>query len=327
MDFSRPRVSIWYYVVPQTGFRNDGAPLFMHGNLRRLLNDQDPLVNIRAMSDDSKNVVHLQPNEPITQHGSFDLNILIDHGEDTIGVPLDFELPHPNAYWVFDTHIDEKGYNYRLNRAKQFDHVFVCHEAQIKDFIRDGIDPAKIHYMPCAAEETCYRPYPIMEKWDWAFIGFLHNEFRVDLIDRFIREFGLGDTGYLGWRIPQFQGHCVLDDTAKKFSQSRILLNESVLQDMNMRTFEAMACKQMLLTEDVPPIHGLFEDKKHLVLFKTIDEAVEKAKYYLANPEERKAIAEAGYQEVLAKHTYNHRAREILKTCINWEPKGELITC
>lgn len=62
-----------------------------------------------------------------------------------------------------------------------------------------------------------------------------------------------------------------------------------------------------------------FEDGTHLVLFKTIDEAVEKAKYYLAHREEREAIAAAGYREFLDKHTYEHRAREILKTCLGYE--------
>lgn len=325
MDFKKPRVAIWFYVVPQTGYRNDGAPLFMHYNLRKMLNGQDALKNPKLMQDDSGNVVHIQPNEPISQHGTFDLNILMDHGEDTIGVPLDWKVPHPNAYWCFDTHIDEKGYRYRLSRAKEFDHVFLCHDFMIPSFIRDGIDPSKIHYLPCAAEPACYFPYPVMEKYDWCFIGFLHNEFRVSLIERFCQEWPPGEKGYFGWRIPQFQGHCVLDDTAKKFSQSRILLNESVGQDMNMRTFEAMACRQMLLTEDVPPLHQHFEDGKHLVLFKTIDEAVEKARYYLEHAEERKTIAKAGYDEILSKHTYDYRLREILKTCIQWQPEGVLV--
>lgn len=324
MDFSKPRVAIYYDVLPSTGMRNDGAPLFVHGNLRKLINGDDLLGNGRLMNDDSKNVVHLSPITPTAQHGKFDLNILVDYGEDSLGIPLDWEIPHPNVYWAFDTHIDEKGYQYRLNRAKQFDQVYLCHDFKIADFIRDGIDPKKISYMPCAAEDTCYKPYPIMPKWDWSFIGFLHSEFRVDLVDRFIREFGLGDKGYLGWRIPEFKGHCVLDDTAKKFSRSRIILNTSIKNDLNMRTFEAMACKQLLLTQDVPPIHGLFKYGEHLVTFKTIDQAVELARELLADPERRKAIAEAGYKEILAKHTYNHRVREILKTCIQWEPEAIL---
>src|SRR5213592_595172 len=124
MDFTKPRVSIWYYISPTTGYRNDGVPLFVHGNLRKILNGQtNEQLRSGMMHDDSGNVVHMQPNEPIGQHGSFDLNIFIDHGEDAIQVPLDFEVPRPNAYWAFDTHL---GYEYRLKRARQFDHVFLC---------------------------------------------------------------------------------------------------------------------------------------------------------------------------------------------------------
>jgi len=90
-----------------------------------------------------------------------------------------------------------------------------------------------------------------------------------------------------------------------------------------MRVFEGLACKKLLLTEDVPAIHDHFEDGRHLVLFKTIDEAVEKARYYLAHDNERNHIAAAGYAEFLDKHTYMHRAKHILKMCLNWVPSEE----
>lgn len=325
MDFSKPRVAIYYDVLPQTGMRNDGAPLAVHYNLRKILNgDTFKNMSQNGMADDCKNVSHLSAWYPLNQHGTFDLNILVDYGEDVLGIPTDWEIPHPNAYWAFDTHIDEKGYRYRLNRAKQFDNVFLCHKAQIEMFIRDGVDPSKIHYLPVAAETDCYRPYSIMPKWDWSFIGHLNSNHRIDLVDRFIKEFGLGDgKGYFGYRIPQVTGHCVLDDAAKKFSMSRIAINDAINGDLNMRVFEAMACKTLLLTQDIPTIHEFFKDGEHLVLYRTIDEAVELAQNLLRNEERRAAIAENGYKEILAKHTYEHRTRDILKTCLNYEPKGE----
>lgn len=329
MDFTKPRVAIYYDILPQTGMRNDGAPLAVHYNLRKILNGETlEKMQKDGMQDDGSNVVHLSPWFPLKQHGHFDLNILIDYGEDVLGIPIDWEIPRPNVYWAFDTHIDEKGYKYRLNRAKQFDHVFLCHKAQVADFIRDGIDPSKIHYLPCAAETDCYRPYPIMPKWDWSFIGHLNSQHRVDLVDRFIREFGLGDgKGYMGYRMPQVQGHCILDDAAKKFSMSRIAINDSIKNDLNLRTFEAMACKTLLLTQANEPLLELFEDGKHLLTYSSLDEAAEKAKWALNNPLDRQGIAEAGYQEIISKHTYNHRTLEILKKCLSWEPKGELSIC
>lgn len=292
----------------------------MSYNLRKLLDGKDALL-VNTMSD-KENVVHIQPNMPISGLGTFDLNILVDHGEDGLNVPLDWELPHPNAYWIADSHL---GYDYRLQRAKQFDFVFASHKPSIERLIKDGIPAEKIHYLPWAAETACYRPIPIIEKYDWCFIGHMNNEFRIDLVDRFCKEWPLGEKGYLGWRMGEIQGHCVLDDCAKKFSQSRIVISESIRDDVQMRTFEALACKRLLLTEDVPGLHDHFEDGKHLVLFKTIDEAVEKAKYYLAHDDERNAIAEAGYQEFISKHTYMHRTKEILKVCLNWEPKEEAV--
>lgn len=329
MNFSRPRVAIYYDVLPQTSMRNDGAPLFMSMNLRMILNgDTFEKLQKDGMTDDGSNVVHMSPINPTAQHGKFDLNVLVDYGEDVLGIPIDWEIPHPNVYWAFDTHIDDKGYQYRLNRAKQFDHVFLCHKAQIAPFIRDGIDPAKIHYLPVAAEITGFRPYPIMPKWNWSFIGHLNSEHRIDLVDRFIKEFGLGDQqGYLGYRIPQILGHCVLDDAAKKFSMSRITINDAIKLDLNMRVFEAMACKTALLTQDVEPIHEFFKDGEHLVLYRSIEEAVELARALLADEKGRARIAKAGYEEVVAKHTYHHRALEILKVCLDYKTKGELVTC
>lgn len=319
MDINKPRVAIYYDVLPSTGMRNDGGPLFVSYNLRKLLDNVNPLSDPEKMRT-TDNVVHLSPINPINLNGNFDLNILIDYGEDGLNIPLDWTIPHPNAFWVADSHL---GYNYRLKRAREFDHVFASHKPSIEKMIQDGIDPKKIHYLPWAAEQECYKPYPIIEKWDWCFIGHMNNDFRIDLVDRFCKEWPVGISGYLGWRMGELKGHNVLEDCAKKFCQSRIVLNEAVKDDANMRLYEALACKRLLLTEDIPAVRDHFEDGKHLVLFKTIDEAVDKAKYYLANEDERNTIAEAGYQEFLSKHTYMHRAKEILKVCLDWEPKGE----
>lgn len=321
MDFSKPRIALWYYISPTVGMRNDGAALFLNYNFRKILNGVDCASDHALIQNPDGNVVHIQPNEPIRFLGKFDLHILVDHGEDGIGVPIDFEVPHPNAYWIADSHL---GYDYRLDRARQFDYVFASHSPSIERLIKDGIDPAKIRYMPWAAEHTCYKPYPIIEKWDWAFIGYPNNDFRIDMIDRFVKEFGLGDgKGYLGWRMTEFMGYNVLDDCAKKLSQARICVNESIKEDLNMRTFEILGCKKFLLTEEVPDLLKHFKDGVHLKTFKTIDEAVDIAKYYLAHPEERNAIAEAGHREFLANHTYEKRAKELLKICLECDVDAE----
>lgn len=315
MDFNKPRIALFYNVLPQTGYRNDGANLFLHYNFKKLLDGVDVYGNPMRMREDGGNIVSLSPIDPYHQFGKFDLYGLVDYGEDGLNIPLDWKLPSPNFYWIADSHL---GYDYRLKRAKEFDVVFASHKPSIEKLIRDGIPSEKIHYMPWAAEPMCYKPFPIIEKYDWCFIGHLNNPQRIALVDRFCKEWPLGEKGYLGWRQPEFQGHNVLEDAAKKYSQSRIVLNECIHDDLNMRTFEALACKRLLLQEDIPAIRDHF-DERHMVFWKTIDEAVEKAKYCLAHPEEREVIAEAGYKEFLDKHTYMHRAKEILKVCLNYD--------
>lgn len=314
MDFNKPRVAIYYFVVPQTGFRNDGPPLFANAALRSILNGN------MNLADDGGNVVHLWPIRTPKDFGTFDLHLLVDHGEDVLGVPLDFKIPSPSAYWVSDAHL---GFDYRLKRAREMDFVFCCQKRAAEEFIAAGIPRERVFWLPHAVEPTCYKPFPIIEKYDWSFIGHLNSPQRVELLDRFCREI---PNFYLGWRMPEVKGWNVLEDASKKFCQSRIVLNQNIKDDINMRTFEALASRRFLLTSDIPTLGDLFTDKKHLVTYRSIDEAVELARHYLLDDGERRRIAEEGYQEVINKHTYVHRMSELLKKSINYEPK-EAVLC
>jgi hypothetical protein len=328
MNFNRPRVALYYNVLASTGFRNDGANLFLSFNFKQLLDGSDPnalYANPSLMTDKTANFIPLSAldTQNYGDFGKFDLHGLVDWGEDGLGIPLDWQLPHPNFYWIADSHL---GYEYRLKRAREFDTIFASHKPSIEKMVADGIPRGKIHYLPWAAESLCYKPHPIVEKWDWCFIGYMNSEFRINLIDRFCKEFPVGDRGYLGWRNAAVPGYNVMEDVAKKFSQSRIILNEAVQDDLNMRVFETLACKRCLLTEDVPAVRDHFKDNTHLVLFKTIDEAVSKARFLLKDDAFRNAVAQAGYEEFLSHHTYMHRAKEILKTCLNWVPEEEKVS-
>lgn len=315
MDFNKPRVAIYYYVLPSTGMRNDGPPLFLQGAFRRLLDGK------MDFSDSAGNVIHLWPTNNPKDFGNFDLHVWPDHGEDALSVPTDWMPPSPNAYWCSDAHL---GYDYRLSMAKKFDFVFCCQKRAMAEFERDGVAKEKLFFLPHAVEPTAYYPFDIIEKWDWAFIGHLNCPERIELLDRFCKEF---PNFYLGWRQGHVPGWNVLEDAARKLSQARIIPNRTISDDIPMRVFEALACKRLLLTNHIPTLGDLFENGKHLVTYQTVDEAVELARRLLADTPRREAISQAGYEEVLAHHTYDHRARSILKTTLNYEPKGDLILC
>ncbi|MFN3551283.1 MAG: glycosyltransferase [Endomicrobiia bacterium] len=101
---------------------------------------------------------------------------------------------------------------------------------------------------------------------------------------------------------------------AKVYSQAKIVFNKSAGGEINMRVFETLSCGSLLLTDRLKPEVGLeelFQDRKHLVLYDDENDLLEKIDYYLRNESDREEIAYNGYKEVLSKHTYEHRVKEM----------------
>ena len=105
---------------------------------------------------------------------------------------------------------------------------------------------------------------------------------------------------------------------AKVYSASKITLGVNGVNNVRMyagwrRTIECMACGAFHLTHYVPGLEEMFENKKHLVWFHSVPEAIELIKYYLTHDEERERIAEAGRQEIVANHNWDIRIAELMK--------------
>jgi len=91
----------------------------------------------------------------------------------------------------------------------------------------------------------------------------------------------------------------------------RIAFNKSLTHAYNNRVFESLGMKLFLITDFVEERYRVFEHRKHLVYYKD-EELIEEVLYYLQRPEARLQIAEAGYKEVLEKHTYVHRVAHLM---------------
>jgi spore maturation protein CgeB len=79
------------------------------------------------------------------------------------------------------------------------------------------------------------------------------------------------------------------------------------------RNFEVPGCGGFLLTEHVPHLERYFEYDREIGVYGDADELVEKVGWWLEHPDERAAVANAGYRRVLAEHTYDHRFAEIFR--------------
>lgn len=111
-----------------------------------------------------------------------------------------------------------------------------------------------------------------------------------------------------------FHKRVFLDQLASTYSNSKIVLNHTAdhIKSLNMRLFEGIGCGSLVLSDYVPKMEEIFTDGKHLVLFENHQDLLEKIDYYLNHLEEAQVIASTGYHHLLAHHTYENRAHELL---------------
>jgi len=285
--------------------RDDGNPGYVRAALKR--REEKGLLDVDFVL----------PTGDLTVLGHFEVSIIVDWGEDGLTGLLPYTPVYPKAdmtvYWASDVHVSKESYAYRLGMAKQADVVFCAQKRGCEEFKRDGIENPI--WLPHAVEPLAYsdpatvrrdgKPLPYefaSKKYDVCFLGHINTENRINALDRLFKEF------------PNFwYGQRLFNEASEKYSRSKICFNISWNWDLNMRVFEVMGSKSFLLTNWVPTIEELFEDGKHLVLYRNEKEMIEKAKYYLAHDEEREKIAQAGYDEVMTKHTIDHRVDRILE--------------
>tara|TARA_Y100001935_G_C17311792_1_gene517205 strand:- start:14898 stop:16205 length:1308 start_codon:yes stop_codon:yes gene_type:complete len=79
----------------------------------------------------------------------------------------------------------------------------------------------------------------------------------------------------------------------------------------NMRLFESTGVGTCLLTDSGKNISELFEENKEVVTYKSLSEAVDKARYLIENKSESDKIAKAGQLKTLNCHTIMNRCQQI----------------
>jgi spore maturation protein CgeB len=81
----------------------------------------------------------------------------------------------------------------------------------------------------------------------------------------------------------------------------------------NMRLYEATGVGTCLVTDWKKNIQELFEPDEEVVIYRSVEEAIEKVSYLLAHNDERQKIAVAGQRRTLKDHTFEIRAYQLDK--------------
>jgi spore maturation protein CgeB len=160
-------------------------------------------------------------------------------------------------------------------------------------------------YLPYACDSEWHKPEELEKIYDVALVGNFYPH-RVELVNR-LKSMGYNvffDIGY---------GKA---DLGKIYNQSRVGLNWSTLDDLNARVFELMGIGIPSVMNRVSDLPGLFQDGEHYMEFNTPEQAIEKIKYLLENPEQAAIIGKNARNEVInSKHTWDDRAETILNVC------------
>lgn len=241
------------------------------------------------------------------------------------GVSTDtFTVNIPSVLWTLDTHLNLP---IRTERAKLFDYVFCPHKQHVEKIAQEKL----AYWLPYACDPTIHKDHHLERIYDITFVGHVHR-------DQYGNTFPIHDErgGILkhltnNFKLNQREG-LYLEAMAKEYSQSKVIFNSSVRNDINMRIFEAMACGGCLVTSWLTKETGIQEmfpfgtidridgRKDCFLMYRNGEELVLLVKILLQEDKLRETIAKNGY-EAVQEHTYKSRLERILE--VVGEKNGE----
>ena len=201
----------------------------------------------------------------------------------------------PIAYWFPDplvTYLEDDEYT---AKAKISDMVFVD-KKNVFDTIKQYND--SVFIVPDGYDKITEIPRSVKtQDIDVSFIGNVYGD-RLKKIEQLKRPLTIINNAYgkLHSRI---------------VSRSKININFCTSEGPSNRIYKILAARGFLLTDDWIGRVEHFEDGKHLVIFKDVNDLNEKISYYLHNDEERIRIAQEGYS-LAHNFTRNEWARKVI---------------
>lgn len=212
----------------------------------------------------------------------------------------------PKLFWV---HHGSNRLAKNLEMCEQIrpDLVLMAHSLELADRF-----PAEVRFFPFAVASdifNCSTPLD-QRKWDIAFVGStteaIYNHRRAVL--KAIR------THFSGRANISLYAKVYVDKLAALYGNAKIVVNCAAdqLRTINMRLFEGMGCGALVVTDLVPDQERLFKDGEHCVVYHDTGDLLGKLSYFLDHLDRAQEIATQGRRHVMARHTYAHRARELM---------------
>ncbi len=209
----------------------------------------------------------------------------------------------PKICYFIDSHLNNL--SYQLEWALNFDYVFIAQKEYIPSFKKAGCK--NVFWVPLGCDTEIHKTTNQAKIYDVGFVGgVVGNDRRVSLLDKIQQEHNL------------YFERCFWDDMSRVLDSSKIVFNNAVNNDLNMRVFETLSIGSFLLSEPtygngqeeffIPgEEYGIYED----------DSINSSITFYLENSELRELIAKRGKEIVQNAHTYEHRMLDIIDVVMN----------
>jgi glycosyltransferase involved in cell wall biosynthesis len=204
----------------------------------------------------------------------------------------------PHVAYFIDSHS-----RLRLHKevAPYFTHRFVAH--------RQYVEALGATWLPVACDPDVHTPTVTGEpEYDVAFVGNTYGDAPMYAERR--RLLALLSERYK----MRVESGVYFEDMANVYASARVAFNISTGGDLNMRVFEAMCSGTPLVTDwaEGMAVADVFNPYQHLMLYEDDALLCSAINMFLRNASIAQRQGQAARAEVIAHHTYAHRAAQML---------------
>lgn len=253
----------------------------------------------RALERRTRLVVSGPGHPPLATSDEDRRSIWVESGIEWVP-DVDDLSPGPTACWLIDTH---RGMGWRSRLAGAFDHAFVAQQDAVEVVKARGVN---VEWLPLAAPAELAGPGPELadRPYDFAFVGQRWpGSFRAAVVDALREKYSMAPV----------EGFVPPERMMGLYRSARVVVNVPLANDLNMRTFEAVAARALLLTGPANKLESVLPSGAFVVVEHRDPRSWVDALGRALGETDSQERADEAHRHVMAHHTYDNRAARVLE--------------
>ena len=190
--------------------------------------------------------------------------------------------------------------------------------------LQTGVGRELVEYCREAAPELCNSGLLMGDEYyfrQWTIARKLSNVERTLLFEQAAEAFDFRlytrEKEIVPEQIHRYPPVNAMTEQLKVFQSSAINLNltlRSIESGIPLRVFDILSVGGFVLTDYRVDAEDIFREDEEIVMFRSPEEMLDKAAYYLKHPNERERIAQKGYRAAKERCSYERMLAELLQT-------------